>query len=148
MALPTFRVAYTLHGGPPAREAYESGGAITAGNLVRLAAGDGQIDEIGAGDDVTNILGIAANAATGAGETVVVYLATLETIFSGAIAAGTYVQADVGDLRSIDTDGIDCDTAGNSAVRIKGEDGTEASATRVLFQFMESDSQAADVASV
>lgn len=141
MALPNFRVAQGNPDGSYIRS-YTSGAAVVAGNFVTLQT-DGFVDP--SANDEDKALGVALNAASGAGETVLVATAMPGVVFSGTVKTGTWNANLVGDHLQLDTDGVDLSAAANNIAQIQGLDATDDDSSgtrRVLFSVPPSASQA------
>jgi len=135
MALPAFRVAQTISGNAPFRKVHTTGGIVTKGAFLVLAAG-GTVTAVA--DDAAGVIGLADSDAASGAEVVVVY-ATPDVIFSGNVSTGAPADTtDIGSLFSVDILGIDLnDTSGIAIVHgIDTTDSTVAAGTRVLFSII------------
>lgn len=145
MALPVYRPAQSASGAHPRIRPHVSGAAITANTFVKKST-DGYIDPCADPAVVANgILGLALNAASGAGEVVLVCECTPDQVYSGKVDTGTWTVADEGKICDLNSTGLDIDLTTAPTAMLIGLDETDDDSSgtrRVLFSIINTVSQA------
>lgn len=129
MALPAYRVAQTISGNSPYTRALTAAGTIVAGTAV-IVGDAGTITA--AVDDSDNISGIA-NGAAASGDEIQVWLGVADTIFSAAIASGTYTDELIGEFVDYNVAGVALDSSVDDVFTVVGPDTTDANRVLVTF---------------
>lgn len=153
MALPSFRVCKTMHGGPPQVEHFtvKAGETFEAGQCVKIAATEGTLEEA---VDTQQVLGVAlGDAATHLADSTDCPVAMFGrgTIFSAnntgapyAAATHLYNKYDL-EVDGSGVHGVDLGTAGANAVfKVLGVDTTDTGSERVLVSTIAADVEGDD----
>lgn len=129
MGLPAYRVAQTISGNAPYTREFTTAGVIVEGTGV-LVGDAGTITALV--DDAAPCSGIALHAAA-SGAQCLVALGVVDTIFSAAIASGTYTDELIGEYVDYNVAGVALDSSADDVFSVEGPDATDTS--RVLLTF-------------
>lgn len=149
MALPEFRVAGTVSGGPPRvqRRIVKAAETFDAGQCVQIDVGTGHLEECASGAEPYGVaLDSAANGLAADDLSIPVALWSPDTIFSGGNTGVAYAATDLNANTALEVaagvHGVNNQTIANPCMKVLGVDTTDTASERLLVCPMPNESEA------